>query len=94
MMTVAAMEPIGARRSDSGRTPRITSGPAPRTRSPTSSGRETDAPGNVTAMLPCNMRPVPAAPMAAGAFSTSIPSTRFIPGLPKKRATKALAGQA
>ena len=90
MITVAAIEPSGLSRSDSGRTPSTTSGPLPRTWSATAAGSGTEAPGKATQSVP---RPPPPSASAVP-LSTSIPSTRFMPGLPRKWATKALAGRA
>ena len=88
MMTLAAITPSGLRRSASGRRPSTTSGPLPRTGSATSAGSGTEAPAKATHSVP--RAPPPDAP--GDPFSTSIPSTRFMPGLPRKWATNTLVG--
>ena len=91
MMTLAAMAPPGSRRRFSGRRPSTTSGPAPRSGSPTSGGSGTDAAREGHA----EHAPRAGALAASdGPLWTSIPSSRFMPGLPRKWATNALAGLA
>ena len=66
-------------------------GPGARARRrPPRAGSGTEAPGKATHSVP---RPTPPSPSGAP-LSTSIPSTRFMPGLPRKCATNALAGRA
>ena len=57
MITVAAIDPSGLRRSASGRRPSTTSGPLPRTASATAAGSGTEAPAKATHSVPPPRRP-------------------------------------
>ena len=79
MVTVACSDPSGSTRRCSGRSPAVTVRPAVAT--------GTRAGG--TARRP----PETVTPGPSRSWSM-VPGTRFIPGLPRKRATKVLAGSA